>query len=134
MDAALADAITRELRGFVARAGTRRALPTSCHVGHPGGEQVTLPEVDDQGLRTDLVVRAVEGLAELEGACVWLTRGGDLGTTDSDAAWHAAAREGFARHGLVLPAFVVVTRAAWLDLVSDERRTWFRVRTRPRTT
>jgi hypothetical protein len=131
MDADLAQAITRELRDFVAMAGTRRALPTSCHVGHPAGEQVSLPEVAEHGLRTDLVVRAIDGLLELDGVCAWLLRGGDLGTTDSDAAWFAAAREGFARHGLVLPVFAVVTRAAWLDLLSGERRAWVRVRARP---
>jgi hypothetical protein len=126
----LAAAVTRELRVFVASAGTRRALPTTCRVGHPDGEQVTLPEADEHGLRTDLMVRAIEGLTETTHACAWVTRSGDLGTTDADAAWYAAARAGFARHGLVLPAFVVVTRSAWLDLVSGEQRTWRRVRTR----
>jgi hypothetical protein len=126
----LAAAITKELRGFVASAGTRRALPTTCHVGHPAAEHVVLPEVNEHGLRTDLVVRAIEGLAETEDACAWVTRGGDLGTTDADLAWLAAARSGFARHGLVLPAFVVVTRSAWLDLVSGQERVWRRVRNR----
>ena len=130
MHAELADAITHELRAFVTAAGTRRALPTTVHVGQPAGEHVVLPEVDDQGLRTDLVVRAIDGFAEIEGACGWVTRGGEVGTTDTDAAWFAAARSGFARHGLVLPAFAVVTRTAWLDLVSGEQRGWSRVRTR----
>jgi hypothetical protein len=128
VDADLAAAITAELRAFVASAGTRRALPTTCHVGHPGGEQVTLPEAYDAGLRTDLVERAIDGLTTTEGACVWITRGGDLGTSDSDVGWYAAARQGFARHGLELTAFVLVTRTAWLDLVDGEQRTWRRVR------
>ena len=132
MDAELAAAITRELRVFVASAGTRRALPTTCHVGRPTGEQVALPDVPDQGLRTDLVVRAIDGLTSTEGACAWVTRGGDLDTTDTDAAWFAATRAGFSLHGLELPAFVVVTRSAWLDLVSEEHRVWRRVRTRRR--
>jgi hypothetical protein len=130
MHADLAAAVTRELRVFVASAGTRRALPTTCRVGHPAGEQVTLPDADEQGLRTDLVVRAIDGLVETSGACAWVTRGGGLTTTDADAGWFAATRAGFARHGLVLPAFVVVTRSAWIDLVSGEQRTWRRVRTR----
>jgi hypothetical protein len=128
MDAELAAAITQELRTFAAAAGTRRALPTVCHVGHPAGEQVALPVVADPGLRTDLVERAIDGLETAGGACAWLTRGGGLETIDSDLGWWAAARQGFARHGLALPAFVVVTRTAWLDLVSDSRRTWRRVR------
>lgn len=126
----LAAGVTEELRVFVAAAGTRRALPTTCHVGHPGGEKVGLAWVEDAGLRPDLVVRAIEGLATTEDACAWVTRGGDLGTTDADAAWFAAARHGFARHDLPLRAFVVVTRSAWVDLVSGESRAWRRVRRR----
>jgi hypothetical protein len=128
----LAAGITRELRMFVAAAGTRRGLPTTCYVGHPGGEKAGLAWVEDAGLRPDLVVRAIEGLATTEGACAWVTRGGEQGTTDADAAWFAAARHGFARHDLSLPAFAVVTRNAWVDLVSGERRVWRRVRTRRR--
>jgi hypothetical protein len=135
----LATAITHELRAFVARVGTRRALPTTCHVGHPHGDHVRLAQLDGQldgplepSLLADLVTRAVDGLLEVDGACAWVTRGGDLGTTDADAAWFAAARQGFARHGLVLPAFAVVTRTAWVDLVSGEQRLWTRVRTRRR--
>src|SRR3954466_7320612 len=126
----LAAAITEELRRFVAAAGTRRALPTICHVGQPAGEAVMLPEADDPGLRADLVVRAMDGLTTTLGACAWMTRGGDLETTNSDLGWFAAARAGFARHGLALPAFVVVTRTAWVDLVTGERHVWRRVRRR----
>lgn len=126
----LAVAISTELRDFVVATGTRRALPTTCHVGHAGGEQVGLPDVDDQSLRTDLVARAIEGLLETPGACAWMTRGGDTGFTDADAAWFAAARQGFGRHGLALPAFVVMTRNAWVDLVSGEARAWQRIRVR----
>ena len=125
----LAAAISHELRVFVTAAGTRRALPTTCHVGHPRGEQVALADVEDS-LRADLVERAIDGLLAADGACAWVTRGGQVGTTDADVAWFAAARHGFARHGLGLPAFVVVTRAAWVDLVSGRTREWRRVRAR----
>ncbi len=128
MDPVLADAVTRELRAFVAAAGTTRALPTTVHVGHPGGERVALADVPGAGLRADLVTRSLDGLLVLEGACVWLTRGGRPGIGDVDAGWWAAARQGFARHGLVLPAFVVLTRTAWQDHVSGEQRSWSRVR------
>src|SRR3954463_4977403 len=96
MQAELAEAITHELRVFVAAASPRRSLPSTVHVGQPAGEHVVLPEVDDQGLRTDLVVRAIDGLVATEGACAWVTRGGEIGTTDLDAAWFAATRAGFA--------------------------------------
>jgi hypothetical protein len=131
MDQELAQGITRELRAFVAAAGTRRALPATCHVGRPGATSTSLADVAEASLMADLVERAIDGLLETEGACAWVTRGGDLGITDADAAWFAAARAGFARHGLALPAFVVVTRTAWMDLVGGERREWRRVRTRP---
>jgi hypothetical protein len=128
MDAVLTAGITSELRAFVAAAGTRRALPSTCHVGHPGDAQVELPDVDDASLRADLVERAIDGLLDIEGACAWVTRGGDLGITDADASWFAAALAGFARHGLTMSAFVVMTRSAWIDVVSGERREWRRVR------
>ncbi len=130
MDSALANAVTGELRALVSALGTRRAFPTVCHVGHPGGQRVDLLHASeaDQGLRCDLVERAVDGLVVVEGACVWLTRWGDLSPTDADLAWLAAARGGFGRHDLPLPAFVVLNRVGWVDLVSGERREWSRVR------
>jgi hypothetical protein len=102
-------------------------------VGHPGGEQVRLEhaEVDDQCLRADLVERAVDGLLETRGACAWVTRSGELTLTDADAEWFAAARTAFGRHGIALPAFFVVNRRAWVDLVSGQRREWVRVRATP---
>ncbi len=123
-------ALRLELRRFVTAAGTRRALPTTCHVGHPGGQHSALPDESLASLRADLVERAIDGLVGLDGACAWVTRGGELTTADADAAWFAAAREGFGRHGLPLPAFAVMNRSAWVDLVSGERREWRRVRAR----
>ena len=132
MDPTLAAAIKEELREFVAAAGTRRDLPTTCHVGHPGGQRTRFAhlEVDDASLRADLVERAIDGLLTTEGACVWITRSGELGLVDADAEWFAAARAAFARHGLPLPAFFVLNRRGWVDLLSDERREWSRVRNR----
>ncbi len=127
----LAAAITQELRAFVTSAGTRRSLPSTCHIGHPGGDHVVLPDAHDPSLQTDLVARAIEGLLETSEVCAWVTRAGDLAITYTDDAWFAAARHGCARHGLPLAAFVVVTRSAWLDLISGEGRTWSRVRARP---
>jgi hypothetical protein len=130
MDPATRDAVTRELRAFVREAGRRRSLTTTCRVGRPDGERVSLPHVDtdDLALRTDLVVRALDGLLSTDGACAWVTRGGSAGTVDADAAWFAAARAGFASHGLRLPAFLVLHRYGWVDLVSGDQRRWLRVR------
>jgi hypothetical protein len=85
----------------------------------------------EHSVRTDLVERAIDGLALAEGACAWVCRGGHLDVSDVDAEWFAAARAGFARHGLRLPAFFVVNRTGWVDLVTEERRLWSRVRATP---
>ena len=133
MDTTLACAIRAELRAFVDAAGTRRSLGTTCHVGHPGDAHARWPHdvTADHSLRTDLVERAIDGLLVTDGACAWVTRGGELEVSDADAAWFAAARTAFARHGLVLPAFFVLNRSGWVDLVSGERRAWSRVRRSP---
>ena len=133
MDCTLATGIRAELHAFVAAAGTRRSLSTTCHIGHPGGEQAGWPHdvTTDHALRSDLVERAIDGLTVAEGACAWVRRGGELAVSDVDAEWFAAARMGFARHGLSLPAFFVLNRNGWLDLVTEERRRWSRVRAGP---
>jgi hypothetical protein len=130
MDSSLTAAVLVELRAFVSSAGHRRSLPPTCHVGHPGGQHCWFAhhEVDHPSLRADLVERAIDGLAETSGACAWVTRSGGLHLIDADADWFAAARTGFGRHGLVLPAFFVLNRTGWVDLVSGERREWSRVR------
>jgi hypothetical protein len=132
MDPSLAAAIHAELRSFVRSAGTRRSLPPTCHVGHPDGEQAGWPHdvTDDPSLQADLVERAIDGLLLADGACAWVTRSGGLEISDADAEWFAAARIGFGRHGVPLPAFFVLNRSGWLDLVSGERRQWSRVRNR----
>ena len=130
MDSSLAAAVLVELRAFVRGAGSRRNLPPTCHVGHPGGQRSWFAhhEVDHASLRADLVERAIDGLAETSGACAWVTRSGGLQLTDPDVDWFAAARTGFGRHGLPVPAFLVLNRTGWVDLVSGERREWSRVR------
>ena len=128
-------AIHHELTRFVRAAGTKRSLPTTCHVGHPGGAHARWvhggPE-EDPSVRADLVERAIDGLEVTEGACAWVTRPGQLQVTDADADWFRAARTAFARHGLTLPAFFVLNRRGWVDLVTGDRRTWVRIRDRRR--
>jgi hypothetical protein len=135
MDTLLAAALRKEVRAFVAAAGTRRSLPTTCRVGRPSEQPVELPHVAgmDCALRTDLVERALDGLLVTDGACAWLTRAGGLETSDADVEWYAAARTAFARHDLALTAFCVLNRTGWVDLVSGQRRQWTRVRTRTRS-
>lgn len=135
MRTTLATGIHGELRAFVTSAGTRRSLPTSCHVGHPGGQQSSFPHgvTTESSLRSDLVERVIDGLLDPTDACAWVTRGGELSLADADAEWFAAARTAFARHGLSLPAFFVLNRSGWVDLVTGETRAWRRVRNRSPT-
>jgi hypothetical protein len=132
MKSTLAAGIRAELSAFVASAGTRRSLPTTCHVGHPGGQHSRFAHevTTDSSLRADLVERAIDGLLDTVDACAWVTRGGELGLADADAEWFAAARTAFGRHGLPLPAFFVLNRSGWVDLVTGEHREWYRVRNR----
>jgi hypothetical protein len=132
MDETLAAAIKVELCEFVASAGTRRDLQTTCHVGHPGGDRTRFAhrDIDDAALRADLVERAIDGLLTTDGVCAWVTRSGELGLVDADAEWFAAAQAAFARHGLPLSAFFVLNRRGWVDLVTGEQREWSRIRNR----
>jgi hypothetical protein len=130
MKATLAAGIHVELRAFVASAGTRRSLPASCTVGHPGGQQTRFAHevTNEASLRADLVERVLDGLLDTTDACAWVARSGELDLTDADAEWFAAARTAFGRHGLPLPAFFVLNRNGWVDLVTGEHRAWTRVR------
>lgn len=120
------------MRDFVAAAGTRRALPTTVHVGSPEGQHtdIDVEAWQDAGIRTELVARALAGLDEpvFERAIPWLTRTGELDVQDADLQWGAAAREGYARYGLDLPGFFVVTRRGWSNLLTGETHVWQRVR------
>lgn len=128
----LAGRVHRAMRDFVADAGTRRALPTTMHVGAPEGQHADIAAAawHDAGLRTELVARALAGFDEpvFERAIPWLTRTGELDVHDADLQWCAAAREGFARYGLDLPGFFVVTRRGWANLLTGEAHRWHRVR------
>lgn len=120
------------MRDFVADAGLRRVLPATMHVGSPEGSHVELADEpwQDDGLRAALVARALEALpdADFDRALPWLTRTGELATHDADLRWCAGARSGFARHGLELPGFFVVTRRGWRNLLTGEEHRWGRVR------
>jgi len=128
----LAGRIHRAMLDFVAAAGTRRALPTTMHVGAPEGQHADIAVDDwhDAGLRTELVARALAGLEDraFERALPWLTRTGELDVHDSDLQWCADARQAFARYGLELPGFFVVTRRGWSNLLTGEAHRWHRVR------
>lgn len=135
MDPAPLDAATQAaLRHLVfeLRRGTRaRVFAPVVHVGVPGGEVFVAPAGDlDHALRTDLVLTLLAMHREEAMPAVWLTRVGQPGGHDLDAAWASAARAGFAESGAPLPWFAVVTKQGWARPLTGEARTWQRLRLR----
>lgn len=121
--------MSRLMREFVTAHSRRRNVPTTLHLGRPEEEVRTIldhPSYDD-GLRADLVTRAIDGLAVPE-PLVWMTRPGDLGPSEVDLGWLRAARAGFDRHGRALTSFHVLTRHGWTELVSGQRHARVRIR------
>lgn len=126
----MAELLRAEVRRFVTECGTRRALPTEVRIGVPAGHRITLPAdpTYDAALRSDLLTRAVDRLADPAGLTVWLTRGGFTTAGDVDLAWLAAADAAFGRHAVARVPFFAVTRHGWLEVRTAEARTWRRVR------
>lgn len=135
MDPAPLDAATQAaLRRLVfdLRHGTRaRVFEPLVHVGVPGGEVFLAPAAGlDHALRTDLVLTLLSMHREEARPAVWLTRVGEPGGHDLDAAWEAAAAAGFAESAAALPWFVVVTKQGWVRPLTGEARSWQRLRLR----
>lgn len=119
-----------EVLRLVVGAGSTRHLPPRCWVGRPGEDATRLPEAEGacHEVRAALVERALDGLERTDEALCWVSRSGELSAGDVEVTWWAAARDGFSRHGLELPAFCVLNRYGWVDLVSGTGRTWSRLR------
>ena len=112
----------------------RRCFVPALHVGTPGGVQAVLALTPgdrlDHSLRSDVVAALWHRVdAEVPAPLTWLTRPGDLGLQDLDAAWLAAARAACGEAGTPL-TLVVVTRCGWRDPRSGLTRTWRRLRRR----
>jgi hypothetical protein len=130
LDAATQAALRRLV--FDLRRGTRaRVFAPVLHVGVPGGEVFLAPAADvDHSLRCDLVLTLLAMHHEQAAPAVWLTRVGEPGGHDLDAAWEAAARAAFAESDAPLPWFAVVTKHGWARPLTGETRTWQRLRLR----
>ena len=102
-----------ELRAFVTAAGTRRALPTTCHVGHPGAERATCParEPTTRPARRPGGAGHRRAARPTDGACAWVTRGGELGPADADLGG-SPRPAGVRAARAPLPAFFVLTGTA----------------------
>lgn len=124
--------LRQELDAHVAALGRRRLATPTVYVGAPGGESVQVAATDlpgrHLGWRADLLERALDGLEAPY--CAWITRSGTLEPTDDDRAWCAAARVAFARHGIDLPAFPVLCRSGWTDLLTGGSVSFYRIRKR----
>lgn len=131
-----AELLRRALIDLVTECGPRRSFPPLLRLGDPGGVHRYFADDPgyDSGLRADVLERALDGFdLEHELPTCWLTRSGELVPGDLDFAWFAATREAFGRHGSDLPAFFVMTRRGWLDLVEDTGPTLCNIRPRRRT-
>lgn len=116
----------------------RRRFPLVLHVGAPDGRRrwaevpwPVRPEYD-AGLRFDLADALVDDLLadwpEEAPFWGWLTRPGVPEVHDCDLGWLAATTRATAARERDLAGFRVVTRTGWLDLLTDERRSWKRLR------
>lgn len=131
-------AIRIELIRFVNAAGARRVLAPILVLGAPGsrrvGDQVRISEQQaadaGPGSRPDLVDRALEDLrSDAPAPLAWITRSGALAPGDVDFGWLSATFSAFARHGLELTAFYVITQRGWVELLTGEL---ISLRVRPR--
>jgi hypothetical protein len=112
---------------------SRRVFDASVHVGELGGPRTgfvvaarDLPVMDGE-LRVDVLGRLLED-TPASWRTAWLVRPGTPEPHDVDVQWFSAAQLAFAMHGRLLDGCYVVTRAGWRDLVTEERRTWVRLR------
>lgn len=119
MDRSLHDQLNHAAERLRTRYVPPRIVPVHLHLGTDDQTLVRLPhdpDVDD-GLRADLVERALEDLAPTS-TLAWITRGGVLQPGDADFSWLSACRQAWGRHGRTLPGFYVVTREGWIDLLA----------------
>jgi hypothetical protein len=124
--------LREEVGRFRARE-TRRVFDTAVYVGELGGPRegfvvraADLPAFD-AGLRTDVVGGLLQE-APASWSTVLVLRAGTPEPHDLDLHWLAAARTAFGSHDRSLGGCFVVTRTGWRDALTDETRTWARLR------
>ncbi|HYO40144.1 MAG TPA: hypothetical protein VER39_10845 [Nocardioidaceae bacterium] len=124
------------LRAEVARLRareTRRAFDPSLHVGLLDGDRTGFvlrakdrPAVDVSVLR-DVADRLVADSGS-SGHTAWVVRPGQPEPHDLDLQWLAAVLSAFGSHDRPLSGCFVITPSGWRDLLTDETRTWVRLR------
>lgn len=123
----------REEVGRLRLRESRRVFDASIHVGELGGPRTgfvvaarDLPVMDVE-LRVDVVGRLLEDTPP-SWQTAWLVRPGTPEPHDVDLQWFSAVGVAFAMHDRPLDGCYVVTRAGWRDVVTEEGRTWVRLR------
>ncbi len=126
-------ALLREEVGRFRRRESRRVFDASIHVGRLAGPRTgfvvrgqDVPALD-AALRVDVVCALLED-SPASWRTAWLVRPGTPEPHDLDRQWLAAVRAGFGILGRDWDGCYVLTRTGWRDLVTDETRTWARLR------
>jgi hypothetical protein len=125
--------VLREEVGRFRRRESRRVFDLAVHVGVLGAGRDSfvvraqdLPVVDP-ALRIDVLSVLLEDSPD-DWRTAWLTRPGTPEVHDLDLHWLAAAGTAFGMHGRTLEGFFTLTRTGWRDVLTDETRTWRRLR------
>lgn len=126
-------ALLRQEVGLFRQRESRRVFDTSVHVGVLAGPRtgfvVRARDVAlvDAALRLDVVASLLDD-SPAAWATAWLVRPGVPEPHDLDRQWLAAFRMAFGMHDRAPDGCYVVTRTGWRDLVTEEARTWVRLR------
>jgi len=131
--AAMRRALLREEVGRFRLRESRRVFDASVHVGLLAGPRTgfvvraqDIPAMD-AALRVDVLCALLED-SPPAWRTAWLVRPGTPEPHDLDHQWFAAVRAAFAILERSWDGCYVVTRAGWRDLLTDETRTWSRLR------
>ncbi len=124
MDPDLAAAFDDELFARSSALSGLRRWPTQLHIGHPTRSRCTLDPTDPH--LVDQAVRAIELIPEVRGLTAWLSRMSHVDALDEIA--HGAISQAFATYRIPLHHFVVMDHDSWVDLISGNQHSWYRVR------
>jgi len=133
---------TRELLrlevGRLRRRESRRRFDTVVSIGwldgvrHSRAVPAAAGPLLDPGTRSEVVARLLEELTvaadDRQQVDAWLERPGEPVLEDEDLRWLSSASRAFEASGMELDRFWAVTRTGWLDVRTEERRTWKRLR------
>jgi hypothetical protein len=125
--------LLREEVGRFRQGESRRVFDASVHVGVLAGPRTgfvaraqDVPALD-AALKVEVVCALLEDSPD-SWRTAWLVRPGTTERHDLDLQWLSALRTAFGVLDRPMDGCYVITRAGWRDLVTDESRTWARLR------